>query len=101
MLGLATRSRVVGGLRANAGSVREPNRKGKLVINIMGEPARPPKIPRGGPLCSWGLPRVGGITFRVALLVLTYPDPKWQQVTQFHLKVNKMQRQTRGRGKGS
>jgi hypothetical protein len=64
--GLATRSRASGGLRADAGSVRDPNRKGKFVIDITGEPAGPPKIPGGGPLCSWGLPRAGGITFRVA-----------------------------------
>ena len=66
LLGLATRSRVVGGLRANAGSIKEPNHKGKLVIDIMGELAGHPKIPGSGPLCSWGYPRVGGITFKVA-----------------------------------
>jgi hypothetical protein len=36
LFGLATRSRAAGGLRANADSVRDPNCKGKLVIDIMG-----------------------------------------------------------------
>jgi hypothetical protein len=70
---LATRSRAAGGLRADAGSVRDPNRKGKFVIDITGEPAGPPKILGGGPLCSWGLPRAGGITFRVAPLDFDIP----------------------------
>lgn len=65
-MGLATRSRAAGDLRVDAGSIRDPNRKGKLVIDITGERTGPPKIPGGGPLCAWGLPRVGGITFRVA-----------------------------------
>jgi hypothetical protein len=66
-LRLATRSRAVGGLRANAGSIRDPNCKDKLVINITSELAGPPKILGGGPLSTWGPPQVGGITFRVAL----------------------------------
>jgi hypothetical protein len=43
------------------------------VIDITGEPARPPKILGGGPLCSWGLPRAGDITFRVAPLDFDIP----------------------------
>ena len=82
----------MGGLRADAGSVRDPNRMGKFVIDITGETTRPPKISRGGPLCSWGLPRAGGITSRVSPLILTCPNPKLQQVTQFHLALKEMQR---------
>jgi hypothetical protein len=66
MLGLARRSRAAGDLRADAGSIRDPNSRGKVVIDITGEPAKPPKIPEGGPLCAWGSPHAGGIKFRVA-----------------------------------
>jgi hypothetical protein len=66
MLGLATRSRVAGHLRADAGSTRDPNHRGKVIIDITGEPAGPPKILGGGPLCSWGSPQAGGVTFRIA-----------------------------------
>ena len=65
-MGLVIRSKVAGGLRADVGSIRDLNCKAKLVINIMDEPAGPPKVPGGGPLCAWGAPRVGDITFRVA-----------------------------------
>lgn len=65
-LGLATRSRRDGQLRPWAGSVRDPNSKGKFVFDLTGNPAGPPPIPGGGPVCAWGPPRAGGITFRVA-----------------------------------
>ena len=66
MLGLARRSRAVGDLREDGGSIRDPNSRGKVVIDIMGKPDGPPKIPGGGPLCAWGSPHAGGIKFRVA-----------------------------------
>jgi hypothetical protein len=66
MLGLGRRSKAAGDLRAYAGNIRDPNRKGKVVIDIMGEPGGPPKIPGVGPLCTWRSPRASGITFRVA-----------------------------------
>jgi hypothetical protein len=41
-----------------------------LSVDLTGNPSRPPKVPGGGPACSWGPPRVaGGITFK-----LTPPD---------------------------
>lgn len=45
---------------------RAPNKKGKHVFDLTGNLTRSPPIPRGGQVCSWGLPNVGGITFRVA-----------------------------------
>ncbi|KAE7997475.1 hypothetical protein FH972_002111 [Carpinus fangiana] len=66
MLGLARRSRAVGDLRADAGSIRDPNSRGKVVIDITGELAGPPKILGSGPLCAWGSPHASGIKFRVA-----------------------------------
>ncbi|XP_059462343.1 uncharacterized protein LOC132191382 isoform X2 [Corylus avellana] len=65
-LGLATRSRTSGRLRAVIRSGRELNNKPKLMIDLTGNPAGPPPIPGGGPVCSWGPPRAGGITFRIA-----------------------------------
>jgi len=71
-LGLATRSRISGRLKACVWSVMDPNRKGKLVLDLTMDPVGLPPIPRGGPVCSWGPPRVAGITFRVAALILTF-----------------------------
>jgi hypothetical protein len=35
------------------------------MVDLTGNPSGPPKVPGGGPACSWGPPRVaGGITFR-------------------------------------
>ena len=76
--GLATRSRAASGLRANTGSIRVPNCKRKLVIDITGKPAGPPKISGGRPLYAWKPPRVGSITFRVA--PSNYDIPKSQVV---------------------
>jgi hypothetical protein len=66
MLGLARRSRAAGDLRADAGSIRDLNRRGKVMIDITGEPTKPPKILGDGPPCAWGSLHVGGIKFRVA-----------------------------------
>jgi hypothetical protein len=63
-LGLATRTRAGGRLRENVSSGIEPTKKQKVVVDLTGD--GPPPIPGGGPLCSWGPPKVGGITFRVA-----------------------------------
>jgi hypothetical protein len=65
-LGLVTRSRAASHLRADAGNTRDPNHRGKVMIDITGDPAGPPKIAGGGPLCSWGSPQAGGVTFRMA-----------------------------------
>ena len=67
MLGLATRSKAAGDLRADAGNTRDPSHRGKVVIDITGELAGPTKIPGGGPLCACGSPQASGITFRIAL----------------------------------
>jgi hypothetical protein len=98
-LGLATRSRAAGHLRADAGNTRDPNHRGKVMIDITGDPAGPPKIAGGGPLCSWGSPQAGSVTFRMAPLVLTYPDRKRQLLTKFHL-FHQMQMPTKGSRKG-
>jgi hypothetical protein len=76
LFGLANKSRATGGLRVDAGSVRNPNRKSKFVIDITGKPAGPPKILGGGPLCSWGLPWAGNITFRVVPLDFDIPKSR-------------------------
>jgi hypothetical protein len=55
-------------LRPWAGSVRDPNNKGKFVFDLTGNPAGPPPILGGGLVCAWGPPCAGGITFRVAPL---------------------------------
>jgi len=61
---LATRSRVGGRLRAHP-TQTNPNTRGKVMVDLTGNPSGPPKVPGGGPACSWGPPRVaGGITFR-------------------------------------
>jgi len=66
---LATRSRVGGRLRAHP-TQTNPNTRGKVMLDLTGNPSGPPKVLGGGPACSWGPPRVaGGITFR-----LTPPD---------------------------
>jgi hypothetical protein len=61
-LGLATRTRASVRLRSNATQAR--NSRGKLVVDLTGDPARPPKTPGSGLACSWDPPK-GGITFRV------------------------------------
>ncbi|KAE8038553.1 hypothetical protein FH972_011052 [Carpinus fangiana] len=66
MLGLSKRSRAASDLMADAGSIKDPNSRGKVVIDITGKPAGPPKIPGCGQLCAWGSPHAGGIKFRVA-----------------------------------
>jgi hypothetical protein len=65
-LGLATRTRTVGRLREHIRSGRELANRQKLVVDLTSNPVGPPPILVGGPLCSWGPPRVGGITFRIA-----------------------------------
>jgi len=61
---LATRSRVGGRLRAHP-TQTNPNTRGKVMVDLTENPSGPPKVPGGGPACSWGPPRVaGGITFR-------------------------------------
>jgi hypothetical protein len=61
-LGLATRTRAGGRLREHVSNGRKPAKKQKFVVDLTGN--GPPLILGGGPLCSWGPPRVGGITFR-------------------------------------
>ncbi|KAE8076516.1 hypothetical protein FH972_015162 [Carpinus fangiana] len=39
-----------------------------LLLILTGNLTGPPPIPGGGPVCSWGPPRVGGITFHTAPL---------------------------------
>jgi hypothetical protein len=95
LLRLATRSRATDGLRANVGSIREPNHKGKLVIDITGELAGPPKIPGGGHYALEDLHGLVVLPLGLPPLIMTYLNPKWQLMTQFHLKVNEMRRWTR------
>jgi hypothetical protein len=65
---LATRSIVGGRLRAHP-TQTNPNTRGKVMVDLIGNPSEPPKVPGGGPACSWGPPRVaGGITFRLTPL---------------------------------
>jgi hypothetical protein len=46
-----------------------PNTRGKVMVDLIGNPSGPPKVLRGGPACSWGPPRAAnGITFRVTPL---------------------------------
>jgi hypothetical protein len=62
---LATRRRVGGRLRAHP-TQTNPNTQGNVMVDLTGNPSRPPKVPGSGPACLWGLPRVvGGITFRL------------------------------------
>jgi hypothetical protein len=64
---LATRTRISGRLRASVLQTRMHKSKGKLLVDLTGNPAGPPKVPGGGPACSWGPPRSAtDITFRVA-----------------------------------
>ncbi|XP_062163033.1 uncharacterized protein LOC133869950 isoform X1 [Alnus glutinosa] len=66
-LGLATRTRISGRLRTSVLQTGMHKSKGKLLVDLTGNPAGPPKVPGGGPACSWGPPRSAtGITFRVA-----------------------------------
>jgi hypothetical protein len=66
---LATKNRVGGRLKAHP-TKTNPNTRGKVMVNLTGNPSGPPKVPGGGPACLWGPPRVGGgITFK-----LTPPD---------------------------
>jgi hypothetical protein len=62
---LATRTRLSDRLRPGVSHARNPNNKGKLVVDLIGDPAGPPKIPGNEPACSWGPPN-SGITFRVS-----------------------------------
>ncbi|KAE8009227.1 hypothetical protein FH972_005676 [Carpinus fangiana] len=65
-LELATRNKAGGRLREHVRSGRELANKQKLVVDLSGSPDRPPPILGDRPLCFWGPPRVGGITFRIA-----------------------------------
>jgi hypothetical protein len=66
---LATRTRIFGKLRTFVLQTGMHKSKGKLIVDLTGNPAGPPKVPGGGPACSWGPPRSAtGITFRVAPL---------------------------------
>jgi hypothetical protein len=65
-MGLATRSRASSRLMAYVGSVMAHNSKGKLVVDLTGEPARPFVILGGGPVCYWSPPHGGSIIFKVA-----------------------------------
>ena len=88
MLGLARRSRAIGDLRADAGSIRDPNSRGKVVIDITGKPAGTPKISGGGPLCAWGFPHAGGIKFRVAPPGFDIPKTTDKVLPEGQPKVN-------------
>jgi hypothetical protein len=65
-LGLATRTRAGGRLREHVGSEREHIKKQKLIIDLIGDRIGPPQFLGYGPVCSWGPPRPGGITYRTA-----------------------------------
>jgi hypothetical protein len=56
---------MVGGrLREHVGSEREPTKKHKLIVDLTGDRTGPPQFPGCRPVCSWGPPRPGGITYR-------------------------------------
>jgi hypothetical protein len=74
MLGLTRRSRATGDLKADAGSIKDPNSRGMVVINITGEPVGPPKIPGGGPLCAWGSPHASPPGFDIPKLQVAASD---------------------------
>jgi hypothetical protein len=65
-LGLATRTRAGGRLREHVGSEGEQTKKQKLIVDLTGDRTGPPQFPGCGPVCSWGPPRPGGITYRTA-----------------------------------
>lgn len=66
---MATRTRVFARFRLGAIQTGNPNDRGKLVVDLTRNLARPPKIPGSGLACSWGPSRsAGGITFKVAPL---------------------------------
>jgi hypothetical protein len=100
MLGLARRSRVAGDLRVDAGNIRDPNRKGKVVIDITGEPGGHQKFQEVNHYVPRDLHEQVVLLLGLLPLVLTYLNRKWQLVTRFNLKVNQMQMQTRGSRKG-
>jgi hypothetical protein len=62
---LATRIRASARLRSGVTQASNQNSRGKLEVDLTRDPAGPPKIPGGGPACSWSPPK-GGITFKVA-----------------------------------
>jgi hypothetical protein len=63
---LGTRSRITGRLRQDVAVGRATKKSVKHVVDLTGNPSGPPPIAGGGPVCSWGPPRSGGIVFRVA-----------------------------------
>jgi hypothetical protein len=65
-LGFAIRSMASGRLRKNVRNEREPTKKQKIILDLTENPARPPPILGGGPVCTCGPPQVGCITFRTA-----------------------------------
>jgi hypothetical protein len=54
-LRLATRTRLSDKLRSRVSHARNPNSKGKLLVDHTGDPAGPPKILGSRLACSWGL----------------------------------------------
>jgi hypothetical protein len=66
-LGLATRTRAGGRLREHVGSEGQHTKKQKLIVDLTGDHTGPPQFPDCEPVCSWGPPRPGGITYRTAL----------------------------------
>jgi hypothetical protein len=86
-------------LREHVSSRREPTNKQKLLVNLTG--TGPPPIPSGGPVCSWGPPRVGSITFRITLhnfdiqrgqgTVVNHPPGFHQHVQRMDKGKKKMQ----------
>jgi hypothetical protein len=83
-MGLATRSRRDGQLRPWAKSVSDPNNKRKFVFDLTRNLTGPPPILGGGPVSAWSPPCAGGITFKVAPLILTYTKDKRQMLTSLH-----------------
>jgi hypothetical protein len=92
-LGVATRTRASGRLREHVSSGIKPGKKQKVVVDLTGDD--PPPIPGGGPLCSWGPPRVGSITFRTAPHDFDIQRGQGTAVTHphgFHQHVERMEK---------
>jgi hypothetical protein len=99
-LGLATRKRISSRLRTFVFQTRMHKSKGKLLVDLTGNPVGPLKAPGGGLACLWGPPRSAtGITFRVAspdfdmhnlvAAFTTIPQPEVQGVAKKNDKREK------------
>jgi hypothetical protein len=57
ILGLATRTRASARLGSGVTQATDQNNRGKLLVDLTGDPAGPHKIPRSGPACSRDTPK--------------------------------------------